>query len=189
MDLVELRIPENVNVSDLVELKVRFKKVRRKRKQEQTEKRGCTEPKSTLVDEEDDVDDDEVDDFVELDEDNQSHESDEYAEDDEEADDEQYETEFPLFLYLEYIYFTLIYKIFMSDLCDSSERIFSSEPSVLQLRAPIKIFRDLHGQFGDLMRLLDEYGSPSTARETLHKRSFIHLEQSFTHTCLVNMSC
>ncbi|KAJ8574413.1 hypothetical protein K7X08_026218 [Anisodus acutangulus] len=51
----------------------------------------------------------------------------------------------------------------LADLCDSAERIFSSEPSVLQLRAPIKIFGDLHGQFGDLMRLFDEYGSPSTA--------------------------
>ncbi|KAK9078087.1 hypothetical protein SSX86_002144 [Deinandra increscens subsp. villosa] len=51
----------------------------------------------------------------------------------------------------------------IADLCDCSERIFSSEPSVLQLRAPIKIFGDLHGQFGDLMRLFDEYGSPSTA--------------------------
>ncbi|MED6188695.1 Serine/threonine-protein phosphatase bsl3 [Stylosanthes scabra] len=51
----------------------------------------------------------------------------------------------------------------IADLCDSAERIFSSEPSVLRLRAPIKIFGDLHGQFGDLMRLFDEYGSPSTA--------------------------
>nr|XP_016432458.1 PREDICTED: serine/threonine-protein phosphatase BSL3-like isoform X3 [Nicotiana tabacum] len=51
----------------------------------------------------------------------------------------------------------------MADLCDSAEKIFASEPSVLQLRAPIKIFGDLHGQFGDLMRLFDEYGSPSTA--------------------------
>ncbi|XP_022861750.1 serine/threonine-protein phosphatase BSL3-like [Olea europaea var. sylvestris] len=51
----------------------------------------------------------------------------------------------------------------IGDLCDSAERIFASEPSVLQLRAPIKIFGDLHGQFGDLMRLFDEYGSPSTA--------------------------
>lgn len=35
--------------------------------------------------------------------------------------------------------------------------------TVLQLSAPVKIFGDLHGQFGDLMRLFSEYGSPSTA--------------------------
>ncbi|XXG74069.1 hypothetical protein AAC387_Pa07g2883 [Persea americana] len=51
----------------------------------------------------------------------------------------------------------------IADLCDSTERIFSCEPSVLQIKAPVKIFGDLHGQFGDLMRLFDEYGSPSTA--------------------------
>ncbi|XP_038901003.1 serine/threonine-protein phosphatase BSL3 [Benincasa hispida] len=51
----------------------------------------------------------------------------------------------------------------IADLCDSAEKIFSNEPSVLQLKAPIKIFGDLHGQFGDLMRLFDEYGAPSTA--------------------------
>ncbi|GAB4851190.1 Serine/threonine-protein phosphatase bsl3, partial [Ancistrocladus abbreviatus] len=51
----------------------------------------------------------------------------------------------------------------IAELCDSAERIFASEPSVLQLRAPIKIFGDLHGQFGDLMQLFDEYGAPSTA--------------------------
>ncbi|KAK1287026.1 hypothetical protein QJS10_CPB19g01318 [Acorus calamus] len=51
----------------------------------------------------------------------------------------------------------------IADLCDSAEHIFSSEPSVLQIKAPVKIFGDLHGQFGDLMRLFDEYGSPSTA--------------------------
>lgn len=37
------------------------------------------------------------------------------------------------------------------------------EPTVLQLKAPVKVFGDLHGQFGDLMRLFDEYGFPSTA--------------------------
>lgn len=51
----------------------------------------------------------------------------------------------------------------ISELCECAQRIFASEPSVLQIRAPVKIFGDLHGQFGDLMRLFDEYGSPSTA--------------------------
>ncbi|KAG0466155.1 hypothetical protein HPP92_017735, partial [Vanilla planifolia] len=51
----------------------------------------------------------------------------------------------------------------IADLCDNAERIFSSEPTVLQIKAPVKIFGDLHGQFGDLMRLFDEYGAPSTA--------------------------
>lgn len=48
-------------------------------------------------------------------------------------------------------------------LCDIAEKIFEAEPSVLNLQAPVKIFGDLHGQFGDLMRLFDEYGTPSTA--------------------------
>ncbi|KAI3994082.1 hypothetical protein MKX01_012339 [Papaver californicum] len=51
----------------------------------------------------------------------------------------------------------------IAELCDCAERIFSTEPSVLKIKAPVKIFGDLHGQFGDLMRLFDEYGSPSTA--------------------------
>lgn len=51
----------------------------------------------------------------------------------------------------------------IAKLCDSSEMIFARELSVLELKAPVKIFGDLHGQFGDLMRLFDEYGSPSTA--------------------------
>ncbi|KAG4145151.1 hypothetical protein ERO13_D05G080600v2 [Gossypium hirsutum] len=51
----------------------------------------------------------------------------------------------------------------IADLCESAERIFAVEPTVLQLKAPIKTFGDLHGQFGDLMRLFDEYGAPSTA--------------------------
>nr|GEW19080.1 serine/threonine-protein phosphatase BSL1-like isoform X1 [Tanacetum cinerariifolium] len=51
----------------------------------------------------------------------------------------------------------------VGELCYAAEQIFLHEPTVLQLKAPIKVFGDLHGQFGDLMRLFDEYGSPSTA--------------------------
>ncbi|KAJ8898656.1 hypothetical protein K2173_004690 [Erythroxylum novogranatense] len=51
----------------------------------------------------------------------------------------------------------------VGELCYVAEQIFMQEPSVLQLKAPIKVFGDLHGQFGDLMRLFAEYGFPSTA--------------------------
>lgn len=34
-----------------------------------------------------------------------------------------------------------------------AESMLQQEPTVLKLKAPIKIFGDLHGQFGDLMRL------------------------------------
>lgn len=50
----------------------------------------------------------------------------------------------------------------IQDLCNLAEACFKDEPSVLRLGAPIKIFGDLHGQFGDLMRMFAEFGSPST---------------------------
>ncbi|KAM0910907.1 hypothetical protein ACQ4PT_013795 [Festuca glaucescens] len=51
----------------------------------------------------------------------------------------------------------------VGELCYAAEQIFMQEPTVLQLKAPVKVFGDLHGQFGDLMRLFDEFGYPSTA--------------------------
>ncbi|KAI8467364.1 MAG: Metallo-dependent phosphatase-like protein [Monoraphidium minutum] len=49
------------------------------------------------------------------------------------------------------------------ELCENAEKLFQGEKSVLELSAPVKIFGDLHGQFGDLMRLFEEYGAPNTA--------------------------
>ncbi|KDD72092.1 calcineurin-like phosphoesterase, partial [Helicosporidium sp. ATCC 50920] len=51
----------------------------------------------------------------------------------------------------------------IAELCEQAEAIFREEPTLLRLGAPVKIFGDLHGQFGDLMRLFEEYGTPSTS--------------------------
>ncbi|KAL1529080.1 hypothetical protein AB1Y20_000055 [Prymnesium parvum] len=49
-------------------------------------------------------------------------------------------------------------------LCGSVQELFQKEPSMLQLSAPIKVFGDIHGQYSDLMRIFNQYGSPD--RET-----------------------
>jgi protein phosphatase len=46
-------------------------------------------------------------------------------------------------------------------LCDRVQDVLVAEPTLLQLSAPVKVFGDIHGQFADLMRLFDQYGSPS----------------------------
>ena len=46
-------------------------------------------------------------------------------------------------------------------LCDRVQDVLEAEPTLLQLSAPVKVFGDIHGQFGDLMRLFEQYGSPS----------------------------
>eukprot|EP00392_Amoebophrya_sp_AT5.2_P008850 g8878.t1 len=45
-------------------------------------------------------------------------------------------------------------------LCDEVFKVFKSESMLLELRAPIKIYGDVHGQFGDLMRLFARYKAP-----------------------------
>lgn len=38
--------------------------------------------------------------------------------------------------------------------------ILKTEPNALELKAPIKIVGDLHGQFFDLISMLDNCGAP-----------------------------
>lgn len=45
-------------------------------------------------------------------------------------------------------------------LCDQVQAILEKQPIVLKVRAPIKIFGDVHGQYTDLMRFFDLWGCP-----------------------------
>ena len=40
------------------------------------------------------------------------------------------------------------------------EKIFQEERSLIKIRAPVKVFGDLHGQINDLNRFFEEFGSP-----------------------------
>lgn len=46
-------------------------------------------------------------------------------------------------------------------LCDEVQAILVNEPTVLELRAPLKVFGDLHGQYSDLLRLFSSFGTPT----------------------------
>lgn len=40
------------------------------------------------------------------------------------------------------------------------EKILDEEATLLRIRAPVKIFGDLHGQINDLNKLFESFGSP-----------------------------
>jgi len=46
-------------------------------------------------------------------------------------------------------------------LCDEVEFLMKQEEMVLKLRAPIKVYGDIHGQYTDLMRLFARYKAPT----------------------------
>lgn len=46
---------------------------------------------------------------------------------------------------------------------------------VLKVRAPIKIYGDIHGQYSDLMRFFDLWGAPCDGNKDLDIESFDYL--------------
>ena len=48
----------------------------------------------------------------------------------------------------------------IEQLCKSVTQILKHEPPVLAVPAPVKIFGDIHGQYGDLMRYFSSIGTP-----------------------------
>mmetsp|Transcript_64428 Transcript_64428/g.153715 ORF Transcript_64428/g.153715 Transcript_64428/m.153715 type:complete len:319 (+) Transcript_64428:94-1050(+) len=49
----------------------------------------------------------------------------------------------------------------LEQLCISVQHIFSQQPMLLELDAPMTVLGDIHGQFFDLLRLMEFGGSPS----------------------------
>lgn len=47
--------------------------------------------------------------------------------------------------------------------CRAARGIFLSQPTLLELGTPVKVVGDIHGQFGDLMRIFQLCGMPPTA--------------------------
>lgn len=48
-------------------------------------------------------------------------------------------------------------------LCEEAQKIFLTEPSLLELLAPVKIIGDVHGQFEDVLRIFKSNGFPPKA--------------------------
>eukprot|EP00929_Paragymnodinium_shiwhaense_P122813 TRINITY_DN9595_c0_g1_i1.p1 TRINITY_DN9595_c0_g1~~TRINITY_DN9595_c0_g1_i1.p1 ORF type:complete len:1045 (+),score=258.99 TRINITY_DN9595_c0_g1_i1:42-3137(+) len=49
-------------------------------------------------------------------------------------------------------------------LCESAVRILGTQPTLLDVRAPMKIFGDIHGQLRDLLLFFNEFGRPAVGR-------------------------
>ncbi|PIN21555.1 Serine/threonine specific protein phosphatase PP1, catalytic subunit [Handroanthus impetiginosus] len=70
-------------------------------------------------------------------------------------------------------------------LCVNARQIFLSESNLLQLRAPIRICGDIHGQYQDLLRLF-EYGGYPPAENYLFLGDYVDRgKQSLETICLL----
>ncbi|EPS42221.1 hypothetical protein H072_3867 [Dactylellina haptotyla CBS 200.50] len=48
-------------------------------------------------------------------------------------------------------------------ICTAAQQVFLGQPSLIELKAPVKIVGDVHGQYGDLLRMFEMCGFPPSA--------------------------
>jgi protein phosphatase len=52
----------------------------------------------------------------------------------------------------------------VAEICDDAKRIFTDEPTLLELSSPLVVVGDIHGQLLDLVRIFQETGRPPITR-------------------------
>nr|GEZ38547.1 serine/threonine-protein phosphatase PP1 isoform X1 [Tanacetum cinerariifolium] len=70
-------------------------------------------------------------------------------------------------------------------LCICARRVFLSQPNLLKINAPIKIFGDIHGQYQDLLRYLEIVGYPPSQRYLFLGNYVDEGKQSLETICLL----
>jgi hypothetical protein len=65
-------------------------------------------------------------------------------------------------------------------LCNEAKRMFSSQPLLLELTTPMKVVGDIHGQFDDLLTLIDHHGPPASVNY-LFMGNYVDYGSKFNH--------
>mmetsp|Transcript_21068 Transcript_21068/g.30430 ORF Transcript_21068/g.30430 Transcript_21068/m.30430 type:complete len:725 (+) Transcript_21068:68-2242(+) len=62
---------------------------------------------------------------------------------------------------------------YVQQLCEAAKKIFTAQPTVVNVDAPCKVFGDIHGQFRDMLLLFSRYGFPSHRGGDIELSSYV----------------